>query len=179
MLHFKDQAFKNQAIFFRFHFCHRSDGFFFQRGPCWLFLFKVLEIPASWGRIWDRRRGHLSQLFQGRKGFLMGLLVYFFILGLKIFFLLLGHLLTDTDFHRQLAQTKAGQLLHQIGQVILAKMGRIHTLRAFDPKLPILIDHLQILKKGLETSTLTEFFLKSLTVIGLEDVAGQVLLVCH
>ena len=72
----------------------------------------------------------------------MGLLIDFFILGLKVFFLLLGHLLTDTDFHRQLAQTKAGQLLHQIGQVILAKMGRIHTLRAFYPNLTILIGHL-------------------------------------
>ena len=109
----------------------------------------------------------------------MGLLIDFFILGLKVFFLLLGHLLTDTDFHRQLSQTKAGQLLHQIGQVTLAKMGRIHTLRAFYPKLPILIDHLQILKKRLETGTLTKFFLKSLAVIGLEDVASQVLLVCH
>ena len=109
----------------------------------------------------------------------MGLLIDFFILGLKVFFLLLGHLLTDTDFHRQLAQTKAGQLLHQIGQVILAKMGRIHTLRAFYPNLTILIGHLQILKKRLETGTLTEFFLKSLAVIGLEDVASQVLLVCH
>ena len=58
-------------------------------------------------------------------------------------------------------------------------MGRIHTLRAFYPKLPILIDHLQILKKRLKTGTLTEFFLKSLAVIGLEDVASQVLLLCH
>ena len=65
LLDFKDQAFKHQAIFFRFHFCHRSDGFFLQRGPCWLFLFKILEIPASWCRIWDRWWGHLSQLFQG------------------------------------------------------------------------------------------------------------------
>ena len=28
LLNFKDQAFKHQAIFFRFYFYHRSDGFF-------------------------------------------------------------------------------------------------------------------------------------------------------
>ena len=33
----------------------------------------------------------------------MGLMIDFFILGLKVLFLLFGHLLTDTDFHRQLA----------------------------------------------------------------------------
>ena len=85
--------------------------------------------------------GHLSQLFQGWKGFMVGLLIDFFILlGLKVFFLLLGHFSWQTQFPPSTAPNqKRASCSHQIGQVILAKMGRIYTLRALLSKLSILI----------------------------------------